>query len=312
MRRIFLFIFTGWILIGSMPEIRGQENVFSHYFVTTSSVNPAHTGDTRFAQLKLAERIMPTTANVLVTNTFLSYDQKLRNHRSGIGICIDQQTAKFREQQAKISYSYTLLLFKRYWVKAGLGVSLNALNTYASGYRFPDQYDRYGFTGDPTQETFENEKALYPGLSAGFTVYNEFSWFSFGMDNMNQPGIEILGEQYLVPMIINADWGLLVPLDKNKRPRRIFSPNGGLKPYSSIGPVVTFYKNGPFHQVSLGINAFTNPAFWGVSFRYHALYDQYITGGAAALNFLAGYRVEFLSIAYSYDFIVNRTPTNYK
>lgn len=65
-------------------------------------------------------------------------------------------------------------------------------------------------------------------------------------------------------------------------------------------------------MVSIGVNAFTKPVFWGVNFRYNAVYDEYLTEGASSLNFMAGYRMESLCIAYSYDFMLNQTPTNFK
>jgi type IX secretion system PorP/SprF family membrane protein len=312
MQKKISYMLTAVLVFISGVKTIGQENIFTHYFIAASCYNPAHAGDTRFGQFQFAERIQPTVTNEIITHTFFSYDQKLRNHRSGIGISFDQQTARFTEQNLKLSYSHTLLLWSRCWLKGGLGISFNSLNTHAGSFHYPDQYDRYGFTGQPTQEVFQSERVFYPGVSAGLAAYTEYTWLTIGFDNLNRPVIGIIEDDYRAPLVINASWGLLIPYNKNKRPRRIISPYGGLEPYSSIGPVISYHNNGPFHVISIGVNAFTQPLFWGVNFRYNTLYKNYFTDGAASLNFLAGYRIQSWCLAYSYDFMISRTPTNYK
>jgi type IX secretion system PorP/SprF family membrane protein len=213
-----------------------------------------------------------------------------------------------------VKYSHTLLIVEKYWIKAGLGLSLNSLNTNASSFRFPDQYTNYGFTGMPSQEIqyLEGDKVYYPSFSAGIAAVNNNAWLSVSVDNLNRPSLEVIGEKYPAPLIIVVNWGMMIPINKNKRPRRIFALNGGLEPYSSIGPVASFRKDGAFHSVMVGVNAFTNPVFWGVSFRYNSVYDNFFTRGTAAMNFMAGYRSELWAIAYSYDFMLTRTDTNFK
>jgi len=205
------------------------------------------------------------------------------------------------------------MLFKQLWLKAGLGVSLYSINTRFYSYTFPDQYDNYGLIpGAQTSETVDGEKIFFAGVSAGLAMYNEFTWLTLSLNNLNRPKISVLDQDYRAPVRIDAVWGWLIPIDKNKRPRRIFAPNGGLKPYSSAGPVAAFHKDGAFHTLSLGLNAFTNPVFWGVSFRYNAVFDSWLREGAASLHFLAGYRTESFCLGYSYDFMLNRAPTNFK
>ncbi|MBN1953182.1 MAG: PorP/SprF family type IX secretion system membrane protein [Bacteroidales bacterium] len=311
--RTYLYI-TGILLLSQVNGLTAQENYFGHYFIATSAANPAQAGDTRFAQFQVAERLQPMANSELISHTLVSYDQKLINQRSGIGVSLEQNASRFVENHVRLNYSYTLSLFKKYWLKGGVGLSFHSLNTHATGFQYPDQYDNYGFTGLPSQElaTIDSEKAFYTGFSAGIVAYNEYTWLSVSADNLNRPSIEIIGDPYRAPLTISAVWGWQIPLDKNKRPRRIFAANGGIEPYSSIGPIAGFYKSGPFHVVTLGVNAFTNPVFWGVNFRYNAVYDHYLARGTASLNFLAGYRVENWCIAYSYDFMISQTATNYR
>ncbi len=305
-------IFQGLILLHSSMLLIGQENILSHYFSASSFYNPAMAGDTRFTQIQLNERIQSTISNFLVSNTLFSFDYKLLNHRSGIGVYINRRSSVFSETQIKSNYSHTLLLFKKLWIKGGLGISLNIINSHVNSYKFPDQYDRYGYTGNPTSEPSLNEKAFYFGFSSGFAVDYRQGWLSMAVNNINRPVIDFAGSEERAPLFIAGNAGYLFPLDKGKKAKRIFSRDGGIEPYSSIGPVVSFFKEGAFQVIGMGVNAFTKPVFWGVSWRYNAINSSFFSDGIASINFLAGFRNEILSLAYSYDFMLNRTPTNYK
>jgi type IX secretion system PorP/SprF family membrane protein len=275
-------------------------------------LNPAMAGDTRFAQIQLVERLQPTVSNVLISNTLLSLDYKLRNNRSGIGLHVNRTSSIFSETHMKINYSHSFLLSRRIWIKGGLGISFNTINTHINAYTFPDQYDQFGYTGSPTMEPSLNEKASYAGFSSGMAVYNDLGWVSVAFDNINRPNVNFAGSKNRIPLLMIVSTGYLFSFDKNKRGKRIFNRDGGLKPYSSLGPVASFYKNGDFHVFSAGIDAFTKPVFWGISLRYNSIYNRYFSEGVSSVHLLAGYRTEVLSVAYSYDLIVNRTPTNFK
>lgn len=306
-----LFI-TCLMIVLPISSSLSQENIFTHYFTSSSLYNPAFAGDSRFAHIQTVNRIQATTSQMAIFNNLLSFDQKIINHHSGFSLNLDQKTAVFKEIQIKLNYSYTIMLSQRIAVKGGVGLSWHSINTRANSYKFPDQYDIYGYTGDPTQEPSIDEKTEYPGLATGFIVYNELWWFSAGIDNLNKSEHEFAGEAVQVPIIYSFNGGYFFPLDKDKRAKRYFDRDGGLNPYSSIGPVFYFYKQGLFHVTSLGINAFNKPVFWGLSFRYNATGGHIVSHGVSSLNALVGYRNESLSVAYSYDFITNRTPTNYK
>ena len=305
-------IFTGLLILFFPVLLLGQENIFSHYFSANTFYNPAMVGDTRFLQMQMEERLQPTVSGIPVNNLLLSVDYKIQNQHSGIGVHINQRNSVFSETEIKTNYSHTLLLLRKIWIKGGLGISLNTVNTNANTFKFPDQYDRFGYTGNPTQEPSLSEKAIYAGLSSGLAVYYEQGWFSIALNNINRPLVQFAGNEYRTPLLFLTDLGYLFPIDKRKKSKRMFSRNGGFEPYSSLGPVAQFYKNGKFQIISFGINAFTRPIFWGIQYRYNSVNQKLFSEGVASLNLMAGYRNEILSVGYSYDFMLNHTPTNYK
>ena len=304
------------LLIGLLfqrnPLLNAQENTLTHYFSASSYDNPASAGDTRFIQVGFINRIQPLTSTSPVYNTLLTYDQKLRNHRSGIGFTINQKVSGFKELQIKLNYSHSWTIFTHFGMKGGLGFSWNFLNSHASSYFYPDQYDRFGITGEPTHEWKLEEYENYPAFAAGMIMYNEFGWLSVAGDYLNRPRQEFAGKHTNVPISWSIHGGYLFQLDKYQRPRRIINPKGGLEPYSSIGPVAGFHKQGPFYSYNFGINAFLHPVFAGISYRKFNFSGENILQGVSSLNLLLGYRNEKLSVAYSYDAMISRTATNYQ
>jgi type IX secretion system PorP/SprF family membrane protein len=305
--RVMCFLFGVICLMGY-----SQENTFTHYFAASADYNPAFAGATRFGQVQVINRLQPTSAQITVYNSSFSYDQKIRNQHSGLNINVNQKVSVFKELQVKLSYSYTANISRRSVIKGGAGISWNSVNTYANTYKFPDQYNTNGFTGNLTQEPSINAKANYPAFSGGIVLYSSSLWIAAGFDNINKPSRDFAGTKEHVAICTSVSAGYLFPLDKNTHSKRIFSQNGGFEPYSSLGPVVTYYCQGPFHNASIGISGFNKPVFWGASYRINAFQDQGLAGKVNALQVMAGFRNDVLSIAYSYDFVLNRSLTNYR
>jgi type IX secretion system PorP/SprF family membrane protein len=309
--KLYIFI-TVLLVLQNTFILHSQENNLSHYFATAPYTNPATAGDTRFIQVGLINRLQPLTGASPVYHTLFTFDQKLRNYRSGMGITLNQKTAGFKEIQFKINYSYTWPVSEKYWLKGGLGLSWNFINSFATSYHYPDQYDRFGITGAPTNEFNLNERENYPAFAAGVLVFNEFGWFSLSADYLNRPKQDFAGETTRVPVSLAIHGGYLFQIDKYQRPRRIINRKGGLEPYSSIGPVAGFCRQGPFYSYSIGIDAFLHPVFLGLAYRQNNYAKESILNGVSSLNILLGYRNEKISIAYSYDIMISRTVTNYK
>ncbi len=293
-------------------SVWAQENILTHYFATSSYFNPASAGDTRFIQAGLVNRIQSMSSATPILNTLLTFDHKLRNHRSGIGFTLNQKNSGIKETQLKLNYSHTWPLNERYLMRAGLGLSWNFLNSRANSYHYPDQFNQFGITGEPTNELYLNENENYPAFAAGVLVYDEFAWASLSADYLNMPKQNFAGQKTKVPMSFTFHAGYLFQIDKYDRPRRIINPKGGLEPYSSIGPVVGFSRQGPFYNYSIGVNTFLRPVYSGLSYRQNNYSGENLKHGVSSLNLLLGYRNEKISLSYSYDFMISRTVTNYR
>jgi hypothetical protein len=135
---------------------------------------------------------------------------------------------------------------------------------------------------------------------------------SVSSDYLNRPRQQFAGQANQVPIIWSIIGSYLIPLDKNKKTKRIFSNGGGLDPYSSIGPVIGFTKQGPFNMSTFGINAFFHPVFWGIEYHNNSFAKNIISSGVNTIELLLGYRNESISLAYSYDLRIDQNTVNYR
>lgn len=299
------------ILYGIVPDALSQQNLLSHYFSSSAVYNPALAGDTRFARILFNTRIQPSPQNV-IKNSLLSADFKIPNHRSGLNLSLNRITSVFDITSVKTSYSHAFALNSEIWIKGGLGLSVNSVNTHSLNYRFPDQYNNFGFTGQPTAEPQLNEKSVYTGLFSGMAVYAFQGWFTMAAEYLNFPQEMYAGQRNRVPFRVYMQAGYLFTIDKDKKAKRMFSRYGSIEPFSSLGPVLSFSTEGPFRYGNAGINGFFHPVFWGLTFRRSAWNGGLFSEGTSGIHILGGYRREEFSIAYSFDFRLNSIPSAYR
>jgi type IX secretion system PorP/SprF family membrane protein len=307
-KSILALIFAYFIIL----ECKGQENYYSHYFASSSQINPAFAGDTRFGCFQIDNRLTQNSGAKLIRNTMVSYGQKLPNYRSGLSIVFNQNSKEYKETLVKLNYSYTVAVNRKIWLKTGAGLSWNFLNSNANNYLYPDQFNQSGYTGSSTFEPSLDERTNYPAFAAGFIIYSENSWISVSSDYLNRPKQQFAGQVESVPITWSIAGSYMIPLDKYKKSKRIFLKGGGLDPYSSFGPVIAFSKQGPFNMSTIGIDAFLRPVFCGIEYHNNSFSKNLMSSGISTLAFLLGYRNESISLAYSYDFRIDQNTVNYR
>lgn len=309
--RLYTLLFIGIFLI--IDKSCSQENSYTHFFSVASFLNPAFAGDVRYASIQADNRMVLNSGAKASRNSLILYDQKFRNYRSGLSFALNQNVSDLKEIKLKANYSYSVSFSKRYWLKTGVGISWNFINSNSPDYKYPDQYNNSGYTGQPTGESSLNERSNYPGFSAGVVFYDEgLSWISFAVDDINRPVQNFAGVQTHVPVTWMVNGAIMFPLDKNKKTRRIFAHNGGIEPYSSIGPVIGFYKKGVFNAINFGINGFIRPVFFVLTYNYNSYKSNFVSNGLSTMRLLLGYRVESISIAYSYDLRLDKNDINFR
>ena len=287
-------------IVLSVP-VPGQENHFSQFYTSPQYINPAFAGDAHFMKGGIASRIMQPTAGDFIINSLAHFDYKLINQTSGIGATLFNHTETLNHLKLQVNYAHTIRLKETLWVKAGLGLSINQRAAGSRSYLYPDQYDRYGPTGDPTAEPTLQDKVYFPAISAGAVLYNDILWLSISGDYLNRPTENFAGQKTNYPMKVALLAGVLYPLNKTTSKRR-FSKFGGLAPYTSIGPIVSLIYQGEYVELSGGLTFNQKPFFGAIHYRYQHDYKFSDTKYAyKAIVLMAGYRQEEFAVTYSYD-----------
>jgi type IX secretion system PorP/SprF family membrane protein len=308
-QKISKFFFFFFILPWLAPA---QENQFSHFFNSSQHINPAFAGDVDYMRTGAGTRLMkPLIGSTPVINSIVQFDYKLLDYHSGIGVTLYNHSEQFDHLKFQVNYSYTFQLSRSGWAKGGLGISYNQRNSNGLALKYPDQYSNTGYTGDPTTEPSLHDKSSFPSLTAGIILYNRYVWFSAAGDYLNHPTEDFAGQSTVYPFKFNGALGFLYPLDKNKSSKRRFSRYGGLKPSSSIGPQLSYSQQGKYTEVTGGVYCAVQPIYGGVQIRFQ--HDFALASNEysyRAIVFMAGYRQEEFTLAYSYDLSISSNSVN--
>ncbi len=283
----------------------GQESQFSQFYSTPQYLNPAFAGDVRYVKVGTSSRIIPLTSGSTILNNLLTLNYKLKDQKSGLGFIFFDHTESLRHLKTQLNYGYSFRLKEALWVKPGLGISFNERSTVTTSLLFPDQFDDYGPTGDPTNESSLTDRSYFFGISSGIILYNKIFWLSFSGDYLNQPVETFASTTTKYPMKLNFLGGLLIPLNKTSSKRR-FSKLGGLSPYTTLNPIVALSYQNRYFEADAGITFNHKPVFAGINYRYQFDYRESDTKYAyEAVVAMLGYRQESFSITYSYDITIS-------
>jgi type IX secretion system PorP/SprF family membrane protein len=273
-------------------------------------LNPAFAGDAHHMKAGCSSRVMPQIIGGYLVNTLLHFNYKMINQTSGIGITFFNHTETLSHTKLQANYSHMIRLSEKSWIKGGLGVSINQRSTKSKSYHYPDQYDNLGFTGNPTEENNLKERSFFPGISAGIVAYSEMIWVSISGDYLNLPTENFAGQKVTYPLKLSFLSGILFPINKTSSKRR-FSRFGGIKPHSSVGPVISFIYQDKYVEASGGLAFQHKPVFAALHYRYQ--HDYKLPDNTYAYNALvlmAGYRQEEFSLTYSYDYSLSEYTVN--
>lgn len=290
--------------------VHSQENHFSQFYTAPQTLNPAFAGDAHYMRAGGISRVMAALPDEKFYNSTLHFDTKILNQHSGIGILFHSHINKLQHQKLQLNYAYTLRLNKAYWIKGGLGASLNIRSSKARNLTYPDQFNLFGFTGQPSSETELTDNAIFPGLNTGVILYAKFWWLSIAGDYLNFPKEDFAGQKSNFPPTIKMSGGFLYPLVSDKTTKRIFSKFGGLKPYQTLGPVFNYLRQNKYSELSIGIATNIQPIFASVHYRYQK--DGRISNSKPynGLSISSGFRQEEFALSYTYDISFSTVTIN--
>lgn len=226
----------------------------------------------------------------------VSWDHNFMEFRSGLGFFIvrDQAgTGNLGNTKGAILYSYDIIPFPEWHIRPGLGFYLSQTSVDFSKLTFGDQ-----LTSDPRPPSsivLPGKDAVYDiDVSSSVMMYSDNIWFGSTWDHMLQPVNSFYNDDSRLPYKLSFYGGV----------RKVLKGFLISKIEESITGAFIVRKQGEFAQADVGFYLFHEPISFGIWYRGIPISKHYRK--IDALAFMAGYKLDQISIAYSYDFTISR------
>jgi len=301
-------IITFFTLISfSSFVLKGQDPIFSQFYIDPLQINPAFTGNTYVPKIAMQYRMQWPLIPFAYNSYSASYDQYFENIESGFGANVLADNAGngiYVHNRIALFYAYRARLRGDSYLKIGIeaaGVQ-NRLNW--DKLVFFDQLDpEFGSVSPggspfPTAETRPERLARnYIDASVGMLLYNPKYYLGASLKHVNTPSENFLNVNESLssglPMRISLQAGAQIKI-KNYN-------IGGIQ--SFISPNVLYVRQGNFAQVNVGAYSNLGVFFLGAWYRHANVNPD-------AVIFSTGITQGALKIGYSYDVTVSKLSAN--
>jgi len=275
---------------------KGQDAVYSQFMFDALSVNPALAGINDYHKVTGGFRDQWVQINHAYVTYFASYDQKIEQIHSGVGIQVYNDVAGgvYSRTSAELFYNYQFEIAKDFLVSTGLQVAIVHRAMKASGLSLPDNNP---FSGGGAVSPLENRSVVFPDFGFG-ALLNYSDRYSFGVaaHHINAP-FETLSEigKKRTPMSLSAHFISYFPFRFGK-----FDNNKMV-----ISPGAYFRQQQYQNFFSIGLNVAYDPVFVGFWFRTASGFNPEST------IFMVGLEQNDYRIVYNYDYKLATAQGNF-
>ncbi len=294
-RIVFLLFFMALVSSG----LRSQDPIYSQYYNTPTSINPAFTGNFDAPVISLNYRNQwPLIDNAYNTYS-IAYNQFLRKYNSGIGLSFLGDSAgdgAMKTNKINLLYSYNIEINDAYKIKLGIEASFiqSALNwdKFVFSDNLDPQYGRIspgGLTYPSSEVPPDDLTSNNIDVSSGMLLYSNLFYVGISMKHMNNPSIRFLNATEA-----NQEVGL--PLRWSIHTGASYILKKGHKNYESsfLAPSLIIVKQGEFLQATTGVYAQLGQFLTGTWLRYaYSNFDSFIIA--------AGWKFDIYKVMYSFD-----------
>jgi len=294
------------LLTGVAVLVKAQDPQFSQYYAAPLYLNPGFTGTTDQQRLVVNNRIQWPNLPYAYTTYAASYDIFVDELRSGFGFLVTTDkmgSASWRTTTASLLYSYKVKLTDKIVFSPGLsfGYGINGLDRNKLIFGDEVQYSASPTqTINPAFQRLGNQQ--YFDFGSGFLLYSKNIWFGASFSHINQPNLSILNEVNRLPMKTTLHAGMKIPLYNGPRT---------IDRISYLTPSIIYMVQGPFNQMSLGVNYHIDPISIGFWYRGKPYQKNSLgTINQDALIFTMGLYLKNFTVGYSYDFSISALSTS--
>lgn len=298
------FVFLIGIQAGN---VIGQDPIFSQFYAAPLYLSPSMAGISNASRVSLNYRDQwPKLPGHFVTYSF-SYDHNVRSLRSGFGIFALQDKAGSGNLSTTTIgglYSYRIKVNHYLTLRPGLHFMYAQRKIDFYELTFIDQLYQDNSSPSATAIIDPTENIVYVDASTSLLAYSKDFWAGFTLDHLLTPNQSLTGSRDMVPYKLSIYGGSQ------------FNIKGHMRALKAVPENVTWAFNYKVHlgnhvplreqnsQLDVGMYWHKMPMVLGLWYRGVPFFKT--NKGHEALVILLGYKIDELSVGYSYDFTVSK------
>ena len=244
----------------------------------------------------------PKLPGKFLTYSF-SYDHNMKGLKSGIGLLVlrDQiGTGKLSTTNIGGIYSYRIKINNYLRIRPGLHFMYSQRSIDYQALQFVDQVGRDGVSSltDPT------EKIGFVDVSSSILAYSKDFWAGFTIDHLLRPNQSLVGSDNNIPYKLSLYGGSKFGIKSSMRALKA-SPESVTWAFNykmNLERKVPFLEQNS--QLDLGVYWHKEPLVLGLWYRGIPLFKK--NAGHESIIMLFGYKIEDLTVGYSYDFTISK------
>ncbi len=286
------------LLLMLTSETKGQDPQFSQFYAAPLYLSPSFAG-TSSQKTRVAfnyRNQWPEIPNAFSTYAF-SFDHYVSKIKSGIGAFFMRDQAgpgHLGTTQVGGLYSFNIQVNHNFHIRPGAHFMYAYRNINFNDLTFYHQMENSSITPDLYFNP-DHEQVGDVDFSLSAIAYSDLYWLGVTADHLLSPQYSFFGDQSITPIKYSIFGGARVLVDE-----RLLIRN-----QEDVSFAFLYKKQGAFQQFDLGAYYFKNPLILGIWYRGIPIFKNNFPGSDAAV-FLVGYRIENVSIGYSYDFTISK------
>jgi type IX secretion system PorP/SprF family membrane protein len=295
-----LFIQCALFIFGLITvEVKGQDPVFSQYYLSPLQLNPGLAGLTEDARVTANYRNQYPGFNNAYRTYALSYDQFFPHQNFGVGMWLlsdDAGDGILKTVKGAGIFSYRVQLNDHLYAKMGAEAAVVQSTLNWNKLLFGDQIDDLsgsvspGGIPYPTDETApDKNNVIYPDLGIGGVLYGKTIYAGLGIRHLNTPAPEFLVENPGLTSGIPMRWTI-----HGGASWRVLKEMFGRYNKVMMSPSFIFVSQGDFNQFNGGLVMDAESFSFGIQYRISAGQSESLIGSI-------GLRTNKLRLGYSYD-----------
>lgn len=286
-----LYILVILILGG---KLWAQDPHFSQFYASPLYLSPSFAGTSK-TKSRVAlnyKNQWPEVDQAFVTYGF-SFDHYFSEIRSGIGFLFLRDIAgvgNLSTINIGAQYAYDFRVLEDLHIRPGLHMYYTQRSIDFSKLMFYDELDE---TIQMTLVAPPEESKADVDFATSVMGYSDAYWGGITVDHMLRANQSLYGEKSLIPVKYSVFGGARIPLKEKLL----------LSYEESLTAAFLYKQQGDFQQLQLGAYYHKNPLVFGLWYRGIPVFKE--NPGSDALIFLMGYKIDNLSVGYSYDFTLS-------